>query len=85
MTIRLGDGTPAGYELSGAEQTFTVNAHDEMSRTCVVFAPAAAYAGPADVVLAIHADPGDVALEKTVRFLGPNPSSLQTDNPSEQP
>ncbi len=81
VTIRLGGGTPAGYELSGAEQTFTVNAQDEMSRTCVVIAPAAAYAGPADIVLDIHAEPGDVTLEKTVRFLGPNPSSLQTDNP----
>ncbi len=81
VTIKLGKETPAGYQLSGAEQTFTVNALDEMSRTCVVIAPAAAYTGPSDVELMIHADPGDVTLEKNVRFLGPNPESLKTTNP----
>lgn len=81
ITIRLGKDTPAGYQLSGAEQTFTVNALDEMSRTCVVIAPADAYTGPTDVVLVIHADPGDVTLNKTVRFLGPNPETLKSTNP----
>ena len=81
VTIRLGKETPAGYQLSGAEQTFTVNALDEMSRTCVVVAPAADYTGPTDVVLVIHADPGDVTLNKTVRFLGPNPETLKSANP----
>jgi cytochrome c oxidase accessory protein FixG len=81
VTIRLGKETPAGYQLSGSEQTFTVNALDEMSRTCVVIAPAADYTGPADVVLVIHADPGDVTLNKTVRFLGPDPETLKSPNP----
>ncbi len=72
VTIRLGKDTPAGYELSGAGQTFTVNAHDEMSRTCVVVVPIDDYIGPSEIVLEIHADPGDVTLEKTARFLGPN-------------
>jgi cytochrome c oxidase accessory protein FixG len=81
VTIRLGAGTPAGYELSGAGQTFSVNALDEMSRTCVVVAPAGTYAGLSDVVLEVHADPGDVTLRKTVRFLGPNPLSLAPPNP----
>ena len=52
-----------------------------MSRTCVVVAPAADYTGPTDVVLVIHADPGDVTLNKTVRFLGPNPETLKSANP----
>jgi hypothetical protein len=56
-----------------------------MSRTCVVIAPAAAYKGPADIGLDIHAEPGDVSLKKTVRLLGPDPSSLQSETPSEQP
>jgi cytochrome c oxidase accessory protein FixG len=77
VTIRLGKDTPPGYQLSGAEQTFSVNALDEMSRTCVVIAPAESYIGVSDVMLEIHANPGDVTLEKTVRFLGPNPQSLK--------
>jgi hypothetical protein len=44
----------------------------------VVIAPAGAYQGPSDIVIEVHAEPGDVTLEKTTRFLGPNPRSLQT-------
>jgi hypothetical protein len=33
-------------------------------------------------VLEIHAMPGDVTLGKKVRFLGPNPSTLNTSNPA---
>jgi hypothetical protein len=51
VTIRLGKDTPAGYQLSGAEQTFTVNALDEMSRTCVVVAPSDDYIGASDITL----------------------------------
>jgi hypothetical protein len=47
-----------------------------MSRTCVVFAPLASYTGSSDIVIEVHADPGDVVLEKTARFLGPNPQSI---------
>ena len=52
-----------------------------MSRTCVVIAPVDAYIGASDIVLEVHADPGDVTLEKTVRFLGPNPQSTQNPKP----
>ena len=76
VTIRLAKDTPGGYQLSGAEQTFPVKAQHEFSRTCVVIAPVAAYRGMSDIVLEIHADPGDVTLEKSVRFLGPNPQTL---------
>ncbi len=81
ITIRLGKGTPSGYQLSGAEQTFTVAALDEMSRTCVVLASLDSYIGVSDINLEVHANPGDVTLEKTVRFLGPNPQSLKPTNP----
>jgi hypothetical protein len=81
VTIRLGKNCPPGYELSGAEQTFTVGALDELSRTCVVIAPMNAYIGVSDIVLDVHANPGDVTLEKTVRFLGPNPQSLESPKP----
>jgi cytochrome c oxidase accessory protein FixG len=81
VTIRLGKETPAGYQLSGAEQTFTVDALGEMTRTCVVIAPVEAYVGVSDITLEVHANPGDVTLEKSVRFLGPNPESIKTPNP----
>jgi cytochrome c oxidase accessory protein FixG len=81
VTIRLGKNCPPGYELSGAEQTFTVGALDELSRTCVVVAPINTYIGVSDIVLEVHANPGDVTLEKTVRFLGPNPQSLESPKP----
>ena len=54
-----------------------------MSRTCVVVAPAAAYVGTSDIAIEVHADPGDVMLEKTVRFLGPNPQSIHRDEDAE--
>lgn len=81
VTIRLGKDTPAGYQLSGSEQTFAVGALDEMSRTCVVFAPAGSYIGVSDIDLEVHADPGNVTLVKTVRFLGPNPETIKSQNP----
>jgi cytochrome c oxidase accessory protein FixG len=79
VTIRLGEGSPAGYQLSGSEQTFNVDALSEMSRTCVVLAPLESYAGVSDVVLEVHADPGDITIDKTVRFLGPNPQSIESN------
>ncbi len=81
VTIRLGKGTPAGYQLSGSEQTFSVAALGEMSRTCVVIAPVESYVGDSDIVFEVHADPGNVTLNKSVRFLGPHPRSLRPSNP----
>jgi len=81
MTIRLGEGTPAGYQLSGEEQTFSVGPLGELSRTCVVIAPASSYIGASDLILEIHADPGDVTLLKTTRFLGPNPEFFKKPQP----
>ena len=81
VTIKLGKETPAGYQLSGSEQSFSLAAHSEMSRTCVVFAPLDSYGGTSDIVIEVHADPGDVVLSKNARFLGPNPQSIKHTNP----
>ena len=81
VTMRLGQGTPPGYQLSGEEQTFSVGPLGEISRTCVVIAPVAAYIGDSDIVLEVRADPGGVTIDKTVRFLGPNPESFKTPQP----
>jgi hypothetical protein len=42
----------------------------------VVFAPLATYTGSTDIFIEIHANPGDIILEKTARFLGPHPQSI---------
>ena len=81
ITIQLGDKTPAGYQLSGAEQSFAIPALSEMTRTCVVYAPVDAYLGTSDIDIEVHANPGDVTLKKTARFLGPNPQSLKKPQP----
>ncbi len=74
VTIRLSEDAPQGYQLSGAGQTFTVDAKDEMARTCVVICQLENYQGTTELDFNIHADPGDISITKTVRFLGPNPS-----------
>ena len=74
VTIRLSKEAPNGFELSGSGQTFTVEAKEEMARTCVVICPLENYTGTVELDLNIHAEPGDVSLTKTVRFLGPNPN-----------
>ncbi len=76
VTIRLGKGTPAGYHLSGPDPALTVDALGETTEACIVAAPVASYVGVSDVVFEMHADPGNITVEKTVRFLGPNPESL---------
>ncbi|MGD7653292.1 MAG: cytochrome c oxidase accessory protein CcoG [Verrucomicrobiales bacterium] len=76
ITIRLGETTPSGYQLSGADQTFHIGALEELTRSCVVLAPKGSYVGVSDISFEVHADPGDVTIEKSVRFLGPNPHTF---------
>lgn len=70
VTIRLGDA-PEGFQISGEDQTFTIDALGELTRTCVVIAPMPSYTGPTDITLAIKAEPGNVTIDKKARFLGP--------------
>ncbi len=79
VTIRLGKNSPKGYELSGETQTFTVPPLDEVNRTCVVVAPLQHYVGVSTVSIEVHADPGDVVIEKSIPFLGPNPESVRSN------
>lgn len=77
MTLRLGKGTPEGYRISSGVQTFTLDAHAETTRSCVVEAPLGAYKGISDVVFEVQSTPGEASIEKSVRFLGPNPETLK--------
>jgi cytochrome c oxidase accessory protein FixG len=73
MSIKNGD---EGFCLSGADGVITLPAMGEMQRTAVVIIANEAYTGSKDVVFTIHAEPGNVTFEQTVRFLGPDPRSL---------
>ena len=81
ITIRLADDAPAGYQLSGGEQTFSIAPLGELSENCVVLVPLASYKGASDIALQIHAEPGNVILRKTTRFLGPNPNTIKPTSP----
>ncbi len=76
ITVSLAADVPAGYQLSGGEQRFTIEPLGELTRTCVIFAPLANYKGAGDVSVQIHAEPGNVTLKKSTRFLGPNPNTV---------
>jgi cytochrome c oxidase accessory protein FixG len=66
---------PAGYSLSGAGVPMDVAAHGEITRPAIVVAPLTTYRGPADVTIELTAEPGDVVMRHTMRFLGPDPSN----------
>jgi len=74
--LRLIDA-PEGFSLSGAGAFVDVPPHGEITRPAIVVAPSIAYRGPADVTLEMTAEPGDVVLRHKLRFLGPDPSSIQ--------
>ncbi len=79
FTIRLGQDTPQGFELSGKDLSFVVPALGELSRSCVVIAAARAYQGQRDLAIEVHGEPGNVTITETVRFLGPNPILLHEE------
>ena len=76
LSVSLAGDAPAGYQLSGGEQTFTIEPLGELTRTCVIFVPLASYKGTSDISLRIHAESGNVTLLKSTRFLGPNPTAV---------
>jgi cytochrome c oxidase accessory protein FixG len=67
---------PEGFLLSGGDQQIEVKAQGEMTRQFVVIAPAEAYTGRTSVTLRVEAEPGDVDIDQTITFLGPNPELL---------
>ncbi|MCX6877548.1 MAG: cytochrome c oxidase accessory protein CcoG [Verrucomicrobia bacterium] len=81
ITIRLGDDVPAGYQLGGGDQTFSVSPLGELTRNCVVIAPLANYRGSSAISLQVHAEPGNFTLRKSTRFLGPNPNAAKPPPP----
>ncbi len=76
FTIRM-TGAPAGYSLSGGDVPFEIPAHGETKRTLVVIAPTGSYQGPGDIRFDVEANPGDFHFEETLKFLGPDPRTLQ--------
>lgn len=68
---------PAGYVLSGADQTYEVAAGKEFTGQIVAIAPAGTYTGSCSLTLRVTANPGDVVIDQKVTFLGPNPKALE--------
>ena len=76
FTVAL-DHPPAGFAMTGTEQTVEVPALGEITSPCIVIAPAGSYTGPVDLQFKVTAQPGDVTLTYIVKFLGPNPNALK--------
>ncbi len=68
---------PEGYELSGAGQTIDLPARGDLTRPAILMVPHEFYKGPCDITIKVVGQPGDVEISHTVRFVGPNPSSLK--------
>ncbi|MDP0489836.1 MAG: cytochrome c oxidase accessory protein CcoG [Verrucomicrobiota bacterium JB023] len=84
-TVKVGLLSPLpGFSLAGGEKAFTIEPGGEVARPVIILCDREDYAGPREVVIQVTADPGQAVLEQTVRFLGPNPGSLQ-QQPSEAP
>jgi cytochrome c oxidase accessory protein FixG len=71
----------AGYQLSGENQTFSIEPLGELTRTCVVLVPLESYRGPGEIALEVRAEPGGIKLRKTTRFMGPNPNAVRPPAP----
>lgn len=69
---------PAGFILSGGDQTITVPPQGEITRQFVALVPTSSYRGRSPLTLRLVADPGNVVIEQIVTFLGPNPESFQS-------
>jgi hypothetical protein len=74
VSIRLAADTPAGYQLSGGDQTFSIAPLGEFTHDCVIIVPLGTYKGSSEISLQVHVEPGNVTLKKSTRFLGPNPN-----------
>jgi cytochrome c oxidase accessory protein FixG len=81
ISIRLADDVPAGYQLSGGDQTFSIEPLGELTHNCVIIAPLASYKGSSEISLLVHAEPGNVTLKRSTRFLGPNPNTITPVDP----
>jgi cytochrome c oxidase accessory protein FixG len=81
LTIRLGEGTPEGYQISGGDAVFKLDAHEEMVRSCIVEIPISSYKGITDVVFEVSSDKGEAKIERPTSFRGPNPQSFKPQTP----
>ncbi|WP_193214599.1 cytochrome c oxidase accessory protein CcoG [Luteolibacter marinus] len=68
---------PEGFSLSGADALIEVPPLGEITRPAIVVAPASAYRGTTNLAIEVRAEPGGVVLSHEMRFLGPDPDSIQ--------
>jgi hypothetical protein len=76
FTIVL-EEAPEGFQLSGAGEKIKVPPRSDLTRPAVIVVAHENYDGPCDIRFKITGQPDDVEIYSTVRFVGPNPSSLE--------
>jgi cytochrome c oxidase accessory protein FixG len=75
FTVSLVD-PPPGFILSGAGQTIDATAGEEISRQFIAIVPADSYKGRTSLTFRVVTNPGDVTIDQTVTFIGPNAETL---------
>lgn len=68
---------PSGFEISGADQLIEVPAQGEAQRPAVLLVPYQDYRGPCEITIQVIGQPDEIIIKHTIRFIGPNPSSLE--------
>lgn len=69
---------PEGFTLSGADQLITVPARQEAQRPAIILVPYQNFTGPCEITIQVLGQPDDILMQHTVKFIGPNPTSLRT-------
>lgn len=70
---------PHGYNLSGENEPIELTAKEELERPAIIVCGFDDFTGPVELELQGIVTPGDITLHQTIRFIGPNPSSLQKE------
>lgn len=73
------ESAPEGYQLSGAGEPIKVPARSDLTRPAVIIVSKEAYEGPCEIRFKVTGQPDGVEIFSTVRFVGPNPSSLRKE------
>jgi cytochrome c oxidase accessory protein FixG len=81
LKVRLGEGTPEGYAISGGEASYKLGANEETTRSCIVEVPLSNYMGMAEVVFEVTSDKDEAMMQRPTSFRGPNPETLQRPSP----
>lgn len=72
------DNPPEGLTLAGFDGPIVLEALEEDELSVILVWDKRTYAGQIEIILRVHAEPGDAEVQETLKFLGPNPSLMNT-------